>query len=127
MPEQTEHTTDGARARTETRTSARLALAAALAIAALGVAMRARFNFATDIAPAMDAGYYPMQAWWLLEHGRPMYDDVPFFFIVNAVVGKLIALASGMDLGDALLLASRWIDCVVPPLVAVPIMLLAHA
>jgi len=103
------------------------ALLVALAIATLGVMLRAKLNFATALAPSMDAAYYPMQAWWLLEHGRPMYDDVPFFFIVNAAVGKLIALMTGMDLGDALLLASRWIDCVAPPLIALPIMLLARA
>jgi len=107
--------------------SQRWALAVALALAALGAAFRAQLNFATDIAPAMDAGYYPMQAWWLLEYGRPMYDDVPFFFIVNAVAGKVLALLGGMELGEALLLASRWIDCIVPSLIALPIVLLAHA
>ena len=127
MPDETDRSRDGSTSGDGARVGAGWAVATALAIAALGVAMRAKFNFATEIAPAMDAGYYPMQAWWLLEHGRPMYDDVPFFFIVNAVVGKLISLVSGMELGDALLLASRWIDCVVPPLIAVPIVLLAHA
>jgi hypothetical protein len=104
-----------------------LALVFAAVLVACGIALRAKLNFSSTLAPAMDAGYYPLQAWWLLEHGRPMYDDVPLFFIVNAVVGKAIAGLTGMDLGDALMLASRWIDCVVPPLIAVPIMLLAAA
>ena len=98
-------------------------IATAMAIA--GIVFRVRLNFATDLAPSMDAAYYPMQAWWLLEHGRLMYQDMPLLFMVQAACGKGVAAIGRLPLDEALMLASRWVDCVVPPLIAFPTMALA--
>lgn len=97
----------------------------AAAVAVGGMALRASLNFATPIAPSMDAAYYPMQAWWLIEHGRLMYQDMPLLFLVHAVLGKMLAAISGMPLDESIMLASRLVDCIVPPLIAFPVMSLA--
>lgn len=88
--------------------------------------VRLILNFRHDLPPATDGAYYPMQTWWLLTHGRLMYDDLPLFFWLNAALAKLIVTLSGLPLDDAAVLVSRLMDCTAQPLVAIFILILGY-
>lgn len=91
------------------------------------VAVRSVLMFRLDLAPAMDAAYYPMQARWLVEQGRLMYDDMPLIFVIDAGIGLLVEVLTGWNRPDAFMFAARVVDSVLPALMAVPLFLMARA
>ena len=90
-------------------------------VIAAAIALRLSINFAHTLPGGMDAAYYPMQSWWLLEHGRLAYNDLPLIFVLGAGLAKAFMLLGGMDIDAATMLASRLIDSVLPPLAVVAI------
>lgn len=90
------------------------------------ILFRMLLNFRHALPPATDGAYYPMQTWWLIEHGRLMYDDLPLMFWLNAGLALVIQTISGMPLDEAAMLASRLIDSVAQPLVAIFILMLGY-
>ena len=103
------------------RTGLRWWLAATVGIVAAAIALRLFLNFSYAYPPATDAGYYPMQTRAWLEHGRLMYNDLPLVFWLNAAITGVLH-AAGMRFDDALLMASRVVDCVLPPWAAAAVM-----
>lgn len=91
------------------------------------VAVRSVLMFRLDLAPAMDAAYYPMQARWLVEQGRLMYDDMPLIFVIDAGFGLLVEAVTGWNRPDAFMFAASVVDSVLPALMAVPLFLMARA
>ncbi|MEI7877600.1 MAG: hypothetical protein WCI96_06685 [Planctomycetota bacterium] len=83
------------------------------------IAVRAWMNFRTPIPGGVDAGYYAVQARALLEHGKLAWTDVPLIFALDAALAKLAMLTLGWSVDDATLWASRLVDSVGQPLVAV--------
>ncbi len=65
----------------------------------------------------MDAAYYPMQAWWLFNQGRLLYQDAPLIFILDGLIAKIF-IVGGMQSDNAYLVASQVVDCVTEPWVA---------
>ena len=65
----------------------------------------------------MDAAYYPMQAWWLFNQGRLLYQDAPLIFILDGLLAKIF-IVGGMQSDNAYLVTSQVVDCVTEPWVA---------
>lgn len=96
------------------------------AIVLTAIIVRLTLNFRYALPPATDGAYYPMQTWWLIEHGRLMYNDLPLMFWLNSAAAHVIRVVAGMDLEAATVLGSRLIDGVAQPWVAVPILMLGY-
>ena len=90
------------------------------------VAARAWIQFAGELPPAMDPAYYPMQAWWLFNEGRLLYQDAPLIFVLDGLLAKLFIVA-GMQCDSAYLVASQVVDCVTEPWVALFVFLFGFA
>jgi len=54
------------------------------------VAARAWIQFAGELPPAMDPAYYPMQAWWLFNEGRLLYQDAPLILCWTDCLRKFL-------------------------------------
>jgi len=104
----------------------RLWLTATCAVVLLGIVVRALVDFSQPYPPGTDAGYYPMQTGALLAKGRLMYDDLPLVFWLDAAIAKLFILR-GWQLDDAVLIASRVLNCLTQPFVAVSVMALGYS
>ena len=90
------------------------------------VAARAWIQFAGELPPAMDPAYYPMQAWWLFNEGRLLYQDAPLIFVLDGLLAKIFIVA-GMQSDSAYLVASQVVDCVTEPWVALFVFLFGFA
>ncbi|MEZ6190232.1 MAG: hypothetical protein R3C45_02975 [Phycisphaerales bacterium] len=90
-------------------------------------AARLWLNFRHTLTPGMDGAYYPLQTWWLIEHGKLMFHDLPLFFWLNSLLAHLIRFITGSTLNDAVIFSSRLIDGVAQPWSALPIMMLGYA
>jgi hypothetical protein len=90
------------------------------------VAARAWIQFAGELPLAMDPAYYPMQAWWLFNEGRLLYQDAPLIFVLDGLLAKLFIVA-GMQSDSAYLVASQVVDCVTEPWVALFVFLFGFA
>jgi len=90
------------------------------------VTARAWIQFAGELPPAMDPAYYPMQAWWLFNEGRLLYQDAPLIFVLDGLLAKLFIVA-GMQSDSAYLVASQVVDCVTEPWVALFVFLFGFA
>lgn len=107
------------------RVSARSSLLALAALCAAAFAARAWLQFGTPLAPGMNGAYYFVQARALLETGHLGIPDLPFAFWLHAGLARLVQAVSGADQATAIVFAVKLVDATVPPLVAVPIFLLA--
>ena len=90
------------------------------------VAARGWIQFAGELPPAMDPAYYPMQAWWLFNEGRLLYQDAPLIFVLDGLLAKVFIVA-GMQSDSAYLVASQVVDCVTEPWVALFVFLFGFA
>lgn len=97
----------------------------ATAVIVFGAAIiRLALSFRHSLLPGMDAAYYPMQSLWLIEHGELSLPAMPLTFYLQAFLAKAIMLVSGTSLEHAVSLSARLFDGCIPPLTAIPIMLL---
>jgi hypothetical protein len=99
-----------------------IALAAVIALAWF---VRGTMLFRGAVPAGMDAGYYAVQARDLLERGTLRWADVPITFIVDAVVAKCLMVTLGWDIDTATLFASRLVDALAEPMVAIPLFMAA--
>lgn len=102
-------------------------IATLAAVVLAGMVARGIVNFGTTLAPSMDAAYYPMQSMWLLERGRLAYHDAPLIFAIDAALAKLLMVTHSAGLNESAMMASRIVDCTLPPLVCIPIFALGYA
>ena len=89
-------------------------------------AVRLILNLRHAVPPGMDAGYYPLQTRSLLEHGTLTGSTPPLIFWLDAVLTRVILALSDQSLNEAAILATRIIDGVAHPAVAIPVMLLGY-
>ncbi|MCR9199352.1 MAG: hypothetical protein NXI04_11955 [Planctomycetaceae bacterium] len=89
-------------------------------------AVRLILNLRHAMPPGMDAGYYPLQTRSLLEHGTLTGSTPPLIFWLDAVLTRVILALSDQSLNEAAILATRIIDGVAHPAVAIPVMLLGY-
>ena len=88
-------------------------------IAAMSV--RGTILFRSAFPAGMDAGYYPVQARALLEHGELEWTDVPLIFALDAALAKCAMVLAGWDIDSATLWASRVVDTAAEPFAAIAI------
>ncbi len=88
------------------------------------VAVRGWHHFRTSLVPGMDAAYYLIQARALLTTGRPRFADLPLVSWIQAGLAWLLAHGGGMAVNQAIVLAVKLEDTLLPPLVAIPMGLL---
>lgn len=93
----------------------------------ISIAIRAFINFRSELMPGVNGMYYPVQVRSLLEDGSLGFSDFPFIFYLEAGVAKLLFLFKGGELSDSILLASKLVDSVLYPFIAIPAFLLAKS
>lgn len=108
-------------AQTSNRIGRTAVLFVTLALIAGAIALRASMLFSKALPPGIDAAYYPLQARGIIENGKLPYVDVPLIFRLDAALAKVLMAPRGMDVDSATLLASRIVDAIAQPLVAIPI------
>lgn len=85
-------------------------------------AARAWLHFSTPMVQGMNGAYYLVQALSLIEKLSLAIPDLPLVFIIQAILAKVIHLFSSLDLNQAVMLAVKTVDSVVPALAVFPIM-----
>ncbi len=95
------------------------------ACAAVAVTVRAGILFAGSRPGGVDAGYYPLQAKWLWEHGALLYGDAPVIFVLDLALGLAAQAVAGWPLDDALVWSASVIDSLMEPLICAPLTLFA--
>ena len=93
----------------------------------LAMVIRLMTNFRLELIPGINGGYYPLIARNLLEFNSLRYPDAPFIHWIIAGVGRLTSLIGGVSTNQALLISSRLIDSLIPPLTCIPILLIINA
>ena len=91
------------------------------------IACRAWLHFTTALVPGMNGGYYLVQARSLLEKGKLGIPDLPLTFSLHAGLAALIHTFSFLDQNQAVILAVKLADSVLPALAVIPVMLLGMA
>jgi hypothetical protein len=99
-----------------------VALAATIAFA---VSVRGAMLFRGEVPAGVDAGYYAVQARELLLLGKLRWADVPLTFLLDAALAKVAMLVCGWDIDTATVWATRVVDAVSEPLVAVAVFVAA--
>jgi hypothetical protein len=98
-------------------------VAALMIVLVLGWYLRYQASMTTELIPGINGAYYPLQVRSILETGGLGIPDFPLLFYVNAAFALLLSIF--MELNEAVVLATRLVDLVVPVLIAVPVMLFA--
>ena len=84
------------------------------------LAGRAWLLFSTPYMPGVNGAYYLIQARAILERGVLGLPDLPLTFYLQAGLACLLAKVGGMAMDDAIMLAVKSCDAVLPVLVAWP-------
>lgn len=99
----------------------------AIAIVLAAIAARAWLHLSTPLVQGMNGGYYLVQARSLIEKYALAIPDLPLVFTLQACLGKVVHLVSGMTLEDSVKLAVKTVDSVLPALAVIPVLLLGKA
>ena len=90
------------------------------------VAGRAWLLFSTPYMPGVNGAYYLIQARAILERGALGIPDLPLAFYLQAGLSWLLARAGGMEVTNAIMVAAKTCDAVLPVLVAWPVFVLVR-
>lgn len=90
------------------------------------IAARAWFLFSTPSMPGVNGAYYIVQARTLIERGTLGISDMPLTFYLHTALSWLLMKASGMTLTDAIMIAVKICDAVLPTLTAWPVFVLVR-
>jgi hypothetical protein len=85
----------------------------------LGVLARAQASLVPDLIAGDDGPYYLVQVRAILRHGTLAIPDFPLLFYAQAALA--VALSLAMETPAAIVAAVRWIDTIVPVLLAFPV------
>jgi hypothetical protein len=99
-----------------------LALAAVLV---LGLVVRAQATLVPDLIVGYDGAYYLIQVRAILRDGHLAVPDFPLLFYFQAALAALFSLF--LEQSAAIVAAVRWVDTLVPLLLAIPVYLFARA
>lgn len=92
-----------------------------LIIGFIVLCFRFYFNFAWDLIPGVNGGYYPLQVRYVLTNGHLGFPDMPLLFYVDAFLIKFISLF-GFSITDTLILnVVKIIDSISIPLLLIPL------
>jgi len=97
-----------------------------LGIIASAMAARAGLLWSTPWVPGMNGAYYLVQARAVLERGTLGIPDMPLTFYLQAGVAWLINFLHGGAPAQAILLAVKLCDALLPPLAAWPVFVLTQ-
>ena len=97
--------------------------AALLIVIIFGWVLRFQASMTTELIPGINGAYYPLQVRSILESGTLGIPDFPLLFYVDAAFALLLTLF--IEQNQAIVLATRLVDLVIPVLIAVPVMLFA--
>ncbi|MEI8030170.1 MAG: hypothetical protein WCH35_10375 [Comamonadaceae bacterium] len=92
----------------------------------VAVAGRAWLLFSTPYMPGVNGAYYLIQARAILERGVLGIPDLPLTFYLQAGLSWLLARAGGTVMTDAIMVAVKTCDAVLPVLVAWPVFVLVR-
>ena len=92
----------------------------------LAVAGRAWLLFSTPYMPGVNGAYYLIQARAILERGVLGMSDLPLTFYLQAGLSWLLAKAGGLAIADAIMLAVKSCDAVLPVLIVWPTFVLVR-
>ncbi|MBT3243137.1 MAG: hypothetical protein HN352_08300 [Bacteroidetes bacterium] len=81
--------------------------------------IRLKLNFSSPLLPGVNGGYYPVQVRSLLESGHLAIEDLPLVFWFEAGLAWFIDLFNSTR-HSGIIVASKIIDSILPPLTAVP-------
>src|SRR6185295_11318017 len=70
-----------------------------------------------------DGPYSALQIRGLVENGRMAFPEMPLFFMMGAGLAKIFIWLHLASANDAVLIALRWMDAVLPTLAAIPVYL----
>lgn len=79
-------------------------------------------SFSNDLFIGVDGGYYPLQVRSILNDGHLVFYDVPLYFYFCAIVIKTASLFGLAITNETIILVIKIIDCIVLPLLAVPVL-----
>jgi hypothetical protein len=85
----------------------------------VGVLARAQASLVPDLIPGDDGPYYLVQVRAILRHGTLALPDFPLLFYAQAALALPLSLV--METPAAIVAAVRWIDTIVPVLLALPL------
>jgi hypothetical protein len=81
----------------------------------------------SNVIPGLGGMYYPLQVRCLLERGALGYSDMPLVFWIEALAAKLIILTGLLPVNNAIVLACRLVNALVPSLIVIPVFYLARS
>lgn len=90
------------------------------------VIIRLVTQYAQELIPGINGGYYPLLARNILESGTTNYPDAPLIHYFNALVSSVISWFSGNQGDHAVMTAARLTDSLIPPLVMFPVFIHAR-
>jgi len=91
-----------------------------LVLMAAAVAVRGWLHFRSSLVPGMDAAYYLIQSRALLTTGKLSHADLPLVIWIQAGLAWLLTHVGGMAENQAIVLAVKLEDTLLPPLAALP-------
>lgn len=95
-----------------------------VAVLAAGIGLRALASWWPECIPGTDGAYYYVQVRGLLRGQGLPFPDFPLLFWLQAGLARVLAVF--MDAREAIMAAVRALDTLLPPLLAVPVFLLAR-
>ncbi len=91
----------------------------------LAVFFRFKLNFATPLLPGVNGGYYPLMIREFMQTGKLAFQDLPLVFFIETLLSYLIQLFGFSD-EWSIIQASKLIDSLLPPIMAIPVFLIAQ-
>ena len=86
-----------------------------------GIVARAVIHFSTPLAPRINGAYYFVQVRSLLESGQLAVPDLPLIFWMQAAFAFVVQHISGIAQEQAIIFACKFVDCLGPVLLGVPV------
>jgi len=93
----------------------------------IAAAARARILWSTELMPGMNGAYYLVQARSLLQKGALAIPDLPLVFFLHASVAALLDWLTPLSQNEAVFVAVKTCDALLPAFAVVPVMALAAA
>lgn len=91
-----------------------------LGIYLLAVFLRLRLNFAQDLIPGVNGGYYPLMIRGIIEKKQLLFQDLPMLFWLEALFTRILSFFIGTS-DSTILLATKLFDSLIPAFILVPI------
>ena len=92
----------------------------------LAACIRLRIDSAYSyLVMGADGPYFPLEVRSMMDHFRLAFPDMPFLFLIGAIVAKVLLWLHVATPNTCVLMAVRVTDAVLPPLAAIPVFLIS--